>query len=94
MMVYLVSSPISIILGLTYMYILVGPSLLFGLGTLAIFTVINICVAKRRIKYQKRYLELSGQRIKLLEETYNNIEYVKSSNAENFFYNKVNKIRE
>ena len=51
MMAYLVSSPINIIMGLTYMYLLVGPSLLFGLATLLIFTGINICVAKRRMKY-------------------------------------------
>ena len=36
---------------------------------------------------------MSGQRIKILEETYNNIEYVKSNSAENFFYNKINEIR-
>lgn len=51
MMLYLVSSPISIIIGLTYMYFLVGISLLFGIASLIILTIANFYVAKRRFKY-------------------------------------------
>ena len=50
-MMYLISSPISIIIGFIYMYFLVGISLFFGIATLTFFILINILVAKKRINY-------------------------------------------
>lgn len=50
-LLYILSMPITLIIGLFYMYYLVGVSLFIGLFAMAVLMFINIYVVKKGIKF-------------------------------------------
>lgn len=90
---YIIISPIMIIFGLLYLYFLVGPSIFIGLAFMILTISINICIVKKRVKYNKEFLKISGVWIKKFTEVYNNIIYIKANNYENHYFNILNDIR-
>lgn len=82
-----------IIFGITYLYFLVGPSIFIGLGFLILIMILNVFIVKKRIKYNKEFMKISGKRVKKFSEIYNNIIYIKANNFENHYFNVVNGIR-
>lgn len=94
MFLYAIVSPIVIVLGLAYLYLLVGWSLFVGLACTSLITVANIFLVKKRQVYQNEFMKISGKRIKKFSEVFNNITYVKANNYENHYFNEINGIRE
>ena len=90
---YIIISPIMIIFGLLYLYFLVGPSIFIGLAFMILTISINIFIVKKRVKYNKEFLKISGVRIKKFTEVYNNIIYIKANNYENHYFNILYDIR-
>ena len=92
-LVYLIATPISAVLGLTYLYKLLGVAIFPPLGVLAILMWINFVVVNRSMHYQKEYMKLRGQRLKKTDEVFNNIRFVKANGLESFFTEKIDQSR-
>ena len=92
-LVYLISIPISSIIGLTYLFFLFGYSLFPGVAVFVLMMVINYFYVKKNLHFQSNYLKFKGQRIRLIEEILNNIKFIKSNVLEFFFIEKLEVIR-
>ena len=89
----IISAHINILIGLVYMYILVGVSLFFGIIVVILLTILNLYVVKKGVKYQKFFLKFKALRIKSFTESYINTSIVKAFCLEDLFLNKINDIR-
>lgn len=83
-----------IIIGLIYLYFLVGPSIFVGLGFMLLSMAVNVLIVKKRVRYNKEYLKVNGVRVKKFNEVFSNIIYVKANNYENHFFNDLNTTRD
>lgn len=92
-LIYLVSIPISSLMGFTYLYFLFGVALFPGIAGFTIMMIFNYFYVKRNLHFQKEYLQTKGKRLKLLEEVITNIRFVKTAVLEFFFLNRLELVR-
>ena len=93
-LIYMFITPISGIFGIIYLYILFGYSTFVGVSIMLILMIVNYIYVKRGMFYQKEYMKSKSERIKKTSEMFNNIKYIKTSNLELFFGNKIQQIRD
>lgn len=92
-LVYMISIPISSVIGITYLYYLMGISIVPAFAAVFVLMYINYRYVKKGIVYQKEYMKVRGQRLKKTDEVFNNIRFIKSSGLEMFFCNKLDETR-
>jgi len=92
-LVYLIATPLSTVIGLTYLYNLLGIAIFPPLFVLFILMWINFVIVKRSMHFQKEYMKLRGQRLKKTDEMFNNIRFVKANGLESFFSEKIDQAR-
>lgn len=90
---YLISGPFTIVFGLTYIWLLIGWPLVPALFCFLILMVVNILIIKKGLLFQKMFMKIRSQRVKLTSEIFSNIKFVKSYSLETFFIKKIMDIR-
>lgn len=81
----------------SYVYLLFsffGLAFIGGLFTLSICILINLRIFKSYREIETEIMEKTDQRMKITTEIFNNIKGIKINNWENFFLEKISKIRE
>ena len=83
------------IVGYSYMlFKFFGISFIFGIGTMVLFMIINVCFMRNFRKMHKQQMMLKDKRMKTLTETFNNIKILKLYSWEDEYMKKINEDRE
>ena len=93
-LLFMVYIPVSIAVGIYFLYQLVGVAFLPAIGFLSILMVFNFFYAKAGGVYLKEVMANKGKRVTQTTELLNNIRFIKSNCLELFFGKKVEEIRE
>jgi len=72
---------------------LVHASFLAGFVVIIFASVINMCVSRKNAVYQKDIAEATDDRMKSTNEVFNNIKFIKVNAWEEYFYDKLQKLR-
>jgi ATP-binding cassette subfamily C (CFTR/MRP) protein 1 len=92
-LIYLITTPFSAIIGLVYLYNLLGVIVFPPLAVVIVLTWINFFTVKRNIINQKEYMKRRGHRLKMTDEVFGNVRFVKSNGLESFFTEKMDNAR-
>ena len=92
-LMYMIYIPISISLGIYFLYKLIGLAFLPSMVFLVFLMGFNFMYAKKGIHFQREMMKVRGQRIEKTEELFNNIRFIKSNCLEMFFARKLDEIR-
>ena len=93
LLTYIISIPFTIIIGLVYIYLIMGWVLFPALAAFLLLMIINIIVVKKGLYFQKNFMKLRSDRVKVTNDVFNNIKFVKSYSLEHFFTNKIMQVR-
>lgn len=92
-MLYMLNVPVSIGIGLYYLYKLMGFAMVIGLAVMLMLMAICTIVVRRGIIYQKKFMEVRSERINKTSEIFHNIKFIKTFCLEEFFGNKIIEVR-
>jgi Ca2+-dependent lipid-binding protein len=67
----------SLVFGTVFMAIIIGYSFLAGFGVLIVISVINMLISKKTGLYTKEYALATDNRMKITNEVFNNIKFIK-----------------
>lgn len=84
----------TLIYACVFMGVLVQAAFLAGFGVLFIASGINMVLSRSTSKYQKEYANGTDARMKITNEVFNNVKFVKVNAWEEYFYDKLIKRRE
>ncbi|XP_076819730.1 multidrug resistance-associated protein 1-like isoform X2 [Clavelina lepadiformis] len=87
------SAPFQIILALYFLWQIMGPSTLAGLGVMVLLIPLNGLIASKLFKLESEQMELKDERIKVMNEILNGIKVLKMYAWELSFRDKVSAIR-
>lgn len=71
------------------MAVVVQYSFLAGFGVLFILTIINLVISRKTSVYQKEFAQATDNRMKVTNEVFNNIKFIKVNAWEEYFYDKL-----
>ena len=86
-------SPIQILVGIGWLFFLVGPMMIFNLAFLIVLVFINLFILMNYAKYKANHLSLKDKRGKIITELFTNIRFIKMNALENYFLKKVQKVK-
>jgi ATP-binding cassette subfamily C (CFTR/MRP) protein 10 len=92
-LIYLIATPISTVIGLAYLYNLLGFAIFPPLVVIILLMWLNFVIVKKGIGFQKEYMKIKGVRLTKTDEVFSNIRFVKSNGLESFFCEKINETR-
>jgi ABC-type multidrug transport system fused ATPase/permease subunit len=78
-----------LIFAIVFMAVLVGVSFLAGLGVMIVASVINSCFTGRTRIIQSDLAKATDSRMRLTNEVFNNIKFIKVNAWEEYFYDKL-----
>jgi ATP-binding cassette, subfamily C (CFTR/MRP), member 1 len=78
-----------LIFSIVFMALLVGYAFLAGFGVLFIISVINMLISRVTGRYQKEFAKATDNRMKITNEVFNNIKFIKVNAWEEYFYDKL-----
>ena len=90
----LIFTPIQVLVGLWLMYNFIGVSFLSGVGVMLITIALTFVCAKISIKANEDVLKAKDERMKVTEEIFNIIRFIKVNAFEKYFWQKLNKKRQ
>lgn len=86
-------APIQIVVGILMMYYFIGVSFLAGIGVMCLTIGSTYFTSKWSYHYNSEILTKKDQRMKVTQEMFDIIRYIKINAIEKFFYNKVDEKR-
>jgi ATP-binding cassette subfamily C (CFTR/MRP) protein 1 len=90
----LIFTPIQVLIGLWLMYNFIGISFLSGVGVMLVTIFMTFVCAKISIKANENVLKAKDQRMKVTEEIFNIIRFIKVNAFEKYFWQKLNQKRQ
>lgn len=66
-----------LVFAIVFMAVLVGPAFLAGVGVLVVASVINMMISRFTARYQKEVAQATDNRMKITNEVFNNIKFIK-----------------
>lgn len=78
-----------LIFGTIFMALTVGYSFLAGFGVLFLAALINTFISRFTARYQKEIADATDNRMKITNEVFNNIKFIKVNAWEEYFYDKL-----
>ncbi|KRX07923.1 P-loop containing nucleoside triphosphate hydrolase [Pseudocohnilembus persalinus] len=90
----LVFLPVQLVVGLYLIYAYVGVSFIGGLIVIIILGAANYFITKLQVKYQKILMTKKDGRMKVTNEIFGQIKFIKVNAWEEFFYDRLNVKRE
>ncbi|KAJ7306005.1 hypothetical protein JRQ81_010371 [Phrynocephalus forsythii] len=88
------SAPLQVILALYFLWQILGPSVLAGVGVMLLLVPVNAVIAMKTKTYQVAHMKSKDHRIKLMNEILNGIKVLKLYAWEPAFKEKVLEIRQ
>ena len=85
--------PLQIVVGMIFIYYIMGVSTLTGFGFILFIGIMNYFTGKYYTKLQENMMTMKDQRIKLSDEILTNIKYIKINTEELFYLKKLTNIR-
>jgi ABC-type multidrug transport system fused ATPase/permease subunit len=92
-MASVISIPLKITFGVIALYYMMGAAMLPALAVLGLVALINAAITSLFEKYKSGYMKISDIRGKLVNEIFKNVRFIKIVGLENYFLQKLNKIR-
>lgn len=89
----LIFTPLQVILGLWLMYNFIGISFLSGIGVMILTITLTFVFSKISIKANENVLKAKDERMKVTEEIFSIIRFIKINAFEKYFWQKLNKKR-
>lgn len=86
--------PIQIILGMLLLYYYIGISFLVGVGVMALLMILTLTFTKISTTANDELLKAKDARMKVTEEIFQIIKYIKVNAHEKYFFQKLNRKRE
>jgi ATP-binding cassette subfamily C (CFTR/MRP) protein 1 len=90
----LIFTPIQVLIGLWLMYNFIGISFLSGVGVMVVTIFMTFVCAKISIKANENVLKAKDERMKVTEEIFNIIRFIKVNAFEKYFWQKLNQKRQ
>ena len=87
-------APMEIIIGVVWLYSLVGLALLPGLVVILLSIFGNVYISSLYKRYRTRFLSAKDARGKLITEVFTNIRFIKMTGLENYFLEKIHLVKE
>ena len=78
-----------LIFSIVFMALVVGVAFLAGFGVLFLISVINLLISRVTGRYQKEIAKATDNRMKITNEVFNNIKFIKVNAWEEYFYDKL-----
>lgn len=78
-----------LIFSIVFMAVLVKYAFLAGFGVLFVASAVNMVISKYTTKNQKEIAQATDNRMKITNEIFNNIKFVKVNAWEEYFYDKL-----
>jgi ABC-type multidrug transport system fused ATPase/permease subunit len=85
--------PFSVILGITYLWWLMGLAVFPAIVIVTIVLTVNYISGRKNSKYSKAVMSAIDDRLKVVNECFTNVRYVKMTATENFFLDKMCEIK-
>lgn len=79
--------------GVIFMAFLVGAAFLAGFGVIILASGLNLLVSRKNATYQKNISNATDDRMKATNEVFNNIKFIKVNAWEEYFYDKLERLR-
>lgn len=79
--------------GVIFMAFLVGAAFLAGFGVIILASGLNLLVSRKNAAYQKNIANATDDRMKATNEVFNNIKFIKVNAWEEYFYDKLERLR-
>jgi len=79
---------------IAFMAVLVHAAFLAGFGVLFVASVANMIISRSTARYQKELATATDNRMKITNEVFNNVKFVKVNAWEEYFYDKLIKRRD
>lgn len=89
----MISAPFTIVFGIFYTWLLMGWTVVPALGAFFLLMIVNFYFVKMGLRFQKEFMRVRSLRIKLTNEVFENIRFVKTYSLEKFFIEKIVEIR-
>jgi ATP-binding cassette subfamily C (CFTR/MRP) protein 1 len=90
----LIFSPIQVLIGLWLMYNFIGVSFLSGIGVMLITIGCTFICSKISVKANENVLKAKDERMKVTEEIFSIIRFIKTNAFEKYFWQKLNTKRQ
>ena len=79
----------TLIFSIVFMALTVGISFLAGFGVLLVITIINMFISRVSGEYGRNFAKATDNRMKITNEVFNNIKFIKVNAWEEYFYDKL-----
>ena len=89
----IVIAPVEILGGMVWLYFLVGNIIWMGIAVILLCLWLNTFLLRKYKMYRSKFLDAKDKRGKLINEVFSNIRYIKMSGLENYFLQKIQKIK-
>lgn len=90
----LFKTQIEMLLGCFYVWILLGPSGLWGLSSMLLTVIPAYFATKFQYKLYEKRLEIRDKRVSMLQEAIQAISMIKMMAAERFWFNRLKTVRD
>ena len=88
-MTMLLFTPLQLVVGILLMYSFIGISFLSGIGVIGVTMICTFFIRKLASRFNDKLLKAKDKRLKITEEIFNIIKFIKVNAMEKYFFRKL-----